>query len=527
MSETGERLESDVAEQIGADPWWTGESEPAALISPTAARPPPRRAGKQRPQVDPQDPPEPTGVRPADPPPEMSAPSPRLAGRRLSPRLRALGLLAIAIIVVVAATFFSNAQSVEDIAIEGTIGVRTEAALSAAAVSQNRVAQTILLARAVELELAPAEELAASVSSAEAGIDELERRIGRAVTDLGAESSIIEGGAETMIGALERALAESVGGDLSAADAALREADTAFAALAVDLAGVRDAALNDIVVARETAGQVAVGARLLVAFLIPMVTVLGYRFIIVRAARRRELQRELEAERSMLRAKDELIANISHELRTPLTGILGFSQEAALEDSLTPDDLRMMAGVVAGEADELSRMVDDLITTARDQEDALGMAIEAVDPNQEMNAVQIPAVIAGREIDVDLPSDTVLVDRLRLRQILRNLVSNALKYGGPNVAVEGVVKGGTYYLSVVDDGDGVPAELEERLFTRFVHQGDAPLMTGSVGLGLSIARRLAEIMGGSLSYSRSDDKTYFTVALPLAPDRSAASSQVA
>ena len=229
----------------------------------------------------------------------------------------------------------------------------------------------------------------------------------------------------------------------------------------------------------------------------------------------------------MLQAKDVLIANISHELRTPLTGILGFSQEAAMERDLDEEDLRMMAGVIAGEADELSRIVDDLITTARDKEDALALAIESVDPNTEMNAVQIPAVIAGREIAVDLPAVSVRADRLRLRQILRNLVSNALKYGGPNVSLEGVVKGPRYFLSVIDDGDGVPAEIEDRLFSRFVHQGDAPLQTGSVGLGLSIARRLAEIMDGALSYSRSEGRTYFTLILPVAGGDATRSVRVA
>ena len=129
--------------------------------------------------------------------------------------------------------------------------------------------------------------------------------------------------------------------------------------------------MNDMLIARDTAGQVAVASRLVVAFIIPLAVLLLYRFSAVRANRRRELQRALVQEREMVRAKEELVANISHELRTPLTGILGFSQTAALDHDLAIDDLRSMASVVAGEADELSRMVDDLITTARDNEDAL------------------------------------------------------------------------------------------------------------------------------------------------------------
>ena len=222
----------------------------------------------------------------------------------------------------------------------------------------------------------------------------------------------------------------------------------------------------------------------------------------------------------MLKAKDDLIANISHELRTPLTGILGFAQTAALEDGLDFDDLRAMSGVIAGEADELARMVDDLITTARDDGEALALAIEPMDPNDELNAVLIPATVSGRAIGVDVDSAMLLADRLRFRQILRNLVSNATKYGGPMMRLEGRVIDQNYVLSVIDNGDGVDPEVEGRLFTRFLHKGDAPLVTGSVGLGTSIARRLAEMMGGTLEYSRSSGETYFTLTLPMAESRS-------
>ena len=216
-----------------------------------------------------------------------------------------------------------------------------------------------------------------------------------------------------------------------------------------------------------------------------------------------------------------LVANISHELRTPLTGILGFSQTAALDEGLGVDELRTMASVVAGEADELSRMVDDLITTARDKEDALALVIEPIDPNDELNAVLIPAMISGQSITARLSDRPLLADRLRLRQILRNLVSNALKYGGPTVSLIGEANGAVYDLSIIDDGDGVPDEIAGRLFTRFVHQGDSPLTIGSVGVGLAIAYRLAEMMGGTLAYSRADGRTRFTVSLPLAaPDAS-------
>ena len=78
------------------------------------------------------------------------------------------------------------------------------------------------------------------------------------------------------------------------------------------------------------------------------------------------------------------------------------------------------------------------------------------------------------------------------------------------------MSGDRYQLSVIDDGDGVPEEIADRLFTRFVHRGDAPLTTGSVGLGLAIAHRLAGMMNGTVTYSRVNDMTHFTLTLPLA-----------
>jgi signal transduction histidine kinase len=119
------------------------------------------------------------------------------------------------------------------------------------------------------------------------------------------------------------------------------------------------------------------------------------------------------------------------------------------------------------------------------------------------------------EIVSKLSGELLRADRLRLRQVLRNLLSNALKHGEPPIALTGRVERNRYVLAVTDCGPGVPPELEARLFQRFIHQGRDPLLTGSVGLGLSIARLLVRRMGGNLAYRRSDGLTTFLVELPL------------
>jgi hypothetical protein len=163
-------------------------------------------------------------------------------------------------------------------------------------------------------------------------------------------------------------------------------------------------------------------------------------------------------------------------------------------------------------------MVDDLLTTARLDAGALHYQFEHLAVLDEIHEVVEPMRRSGLSVDVDAQPTLVRSDRLRLRQVVRNLLSNAGKYGGPRVRVIGRLVSGWYELRVEDDGEGIPKDLEERLFQRFLHQGDAPLVLGSVGLGLSIVRALAEGMGGAVWYERtSDGWTSFVVRVALAP----------
>jgi signal transduction histidine kinase len=160
-------------------------------------------------------------------------------------------------------------------------------------------------------------------------------------------------------------------------------------------------------------------------------------------------------------------------------------------------------------------MVDDLLTTARLDAGALHYSFENVPVEEEIEEVVGPMHRGGLDIEVQSVDALIRVDRLRFRQIVRNLVSNARKYGGPNISVSTEVTEGRLVMTVADNGDGIPADLEERLFQRFLHQGHQPLVLGSVGLGLSIVRALADGMGGSVRYLREDGLTKFVVVMPL------------
>ena len=306
------------------------------------------------------------------------------------------------------------------------------------------------------------------------------------------------------------------GDPVAARDYGAAELDPAFSAIQEELTDKRaelDAAVSASDRFLQWLEQVA---RFLVAFLVPTAVIILYREFMRRQQRQIELEGRLATERALGKAREDFIANASHELRTPLTSIYGLALLLEEDDAFdTSDTARDLLDMIISESADLSRMVEDLLTTARLDAGALHYTFENVAVGGEIEEVVGPMTRAGLDIETQVEPATVRADRLRLRQVLRNLLSNARKYGGPHIRVEGSVDGTTFVFSVTDDGDGIPLELEERLFQRFLHQGHQPMVLGSVGLGLSIVRALAEGMGGAVAYERVDGWTRFSVRLPL------------
>ena len=294
--------------------------------------------------------------------------------------------------------------------------------------------------------------------------------------------------------------------------------EPAFVELENDLEEAQSIIRGRIADTQATAGRLATVTQIVVTLLIPLVAVVTYRRIVRRQVRERSIvaDAKLQAERALNKAKDEFIAGLSHEFRTPLTSIYGFSEVLIESGIVDPESSLELINLINMESAELSRMVEDLLTAARLESEALTIVSTSVDPATELEAVLSPMRRSGTEVDMDLAEGPVLADALRLRQILRNLLSNATKYGGGRIGVIGRRQGTSYVCSVVDDGPGVPPEIADRLFERFVHDGRHALLAGSVGLGLNIARSLAIEMGGSLEYRRDGALTVFTFSLPLA-----------
>jgi signal transduction histidine kinase len=325
----------------------------------------------------------------------------------------------------------------------------------------------------------------------------------------------------TLQAAADRVIVLLADRDVLGADAAFVEAfEPAYQVATGRLTTAQQALADEIVGAESLAGRVESGTRLLVTLLIPVIAILVYRQLAKRELHRRRLAMDakLEAERELGRAKDDFIAGISHELRTPLTSIYGFSEYLLDHSMVDPAEAHELVGLINRESADLSRMVEDLLTAARLDAHALSFHIEPVSVVGEMNEVLAPMRRSGHDIRVHGHDQVALADRARLHQVMRNLVSNAIKHGGPRVEVSLATHGETVTISVSDDGTGVTEGMENRLFERFAHEGESSLLVGSVGLGLSIGRTLAHGMGGDIVYEPDREWTTFTLSLPKAPD---------
>ena len=251
---------------------------------------------------------------------------------------------------------------------------------------------------------------------------------------------------------------------------------------------------------------------------IPGSAVIIYWWIARRQVREYRLRTELELEgqRAINRAKDSFIAGLSHELRTPLTSIYGFAEILTDGDGADPEQTREIVQIIANEAAEMTRMVDDLLTASRMESSGIEVDMAPTNIREVVESAITPFERAGLEITLSATDATVSTDAGRLRHILINLISNAARHGGERIGVEVSQAGDTVDIEVWDNGQGVPEDQVEKLFDRFIHKDAAPLLTGSVGLGLAIASRLTTMLGGRLAYQRFAGKTYFTVNVPAA-----------
>jgi two-component system sensor histidine kinase KdpD len=227
---------------------------------------------------------------------------------------------------------------------------------------------------------------------------------------------------------------------------------------------------------------------------------------------------EAEAFRQADELKNALLASVSHDLRTPLTTI-----KALAHDIRTTGDDR--AAIIEDEADRLNRFVADLLDLSRLAGGALILTPELNAADDLVGAAlqRASGAVGARRIDVTLDTrEPMLVGRFDFAHSLRilvNLIENALKYSPGDSPVEIAVHrvGEALEFDVADRGTGVPPNERERIFAPFYRRGDVPADARSAGLGLSIARQLAEAQHGSLEYRpRPGGGSHFVLRLPAA-----------
>ncbi len=215
------------------------------------------------------------------------------------------------------------------------------------------------------------------------------------------------------------------------------------------------------------------------------------------------------------KARDEFLATISHELRNPLAVVLGLSEElTANYDSFSDDDRRDMANLIARQAEDASWIIEDLLVAYQDDAGKIIIASRPFDITKEAERV-LEVVDYPIDVRVEGPDSKVLADPRRTRQILRNLVSNALRYGGELVTVYIRRAESEVTVKVCDSGREIDPASAGDIFKPFV-RGKGEHASASVGLGLSVARTLADAMGGELTYRYEDSMSCFVLKLPAA-----------
>lgn len=221
----------------------------------------------------------------------------------------------------------------------------------------------------------------------------------------------------------------------------------------------------------------------------------------------------------LVKSKDAFVASVSHELRTPLTVVSGLAHELRQRwMSLTDEEMDEFTSMLVGQSGDMADLIEDLLVAARANIGNVAVQIVPVEV-----AAEVAGVLAGfeshtsRVIEADVPEVTIEADPIRLRQILRNLVSNAIRYGGDEIQVVGEVKAGVCVIEVRDSGGPISEDDRERIFEPYERAHETAGRPGSVGLGLSVSRTLAELMRGSLTYHH-DGESVFRLELPASAE---------
>jgi len=393
-------------------------------------------------------------------------------------------------------------------------------ALASESQRQRRRYETLLAAQRA---LADEQELDVALRRLRAA---LEPRLDAAVAIVARDDErLVVTGGETLESASPAAFALHGGVEVFVADAA--PGSRPRRSLSVPLLA-RGASVGALVV--ERAGELSAGDRRAVA---ELGVYLGLALENSRLASRqrrftddlaRKVEEATERLAEMDRTKSALLALASHELRTPLTPLLGFSELLATR-AFAPEEVRRLADIMRRETERLARIVDDFLDLSR-LERGLPLRLQPV-------AVSVgPAVLGAVELfhrgrgshrvvcECVEPLPRIRADPDALDRILKNLISNAIKYSpsGSEVRVRAARRDAVVELTVEDDGRGMAPETLGRIFEPYFRAPDAVNAARGTGLGLAVVKSLVDAHGGSIEVDSTPGVgTRFAVKLPVVP----------
>jgi len=255
----------------------------------------------------------------------------------------------------------------------------------------------------------------------------------------------------------------------------------------------------------------------------------GYYGAAVDVSEARQLELELRearrrAEDSAM-AKSAFLANMSHEIRTPMNGVLGFTD--LLQHSELDEEQRSYVQLIADSGRAMMRLLNDILDISKIEAGQMRISSDPFDLRHKLNGIVklMEPVAAKKGLSVDIEFDDeippyIVGDALRLRQIVLNLLGNAIKFtedGGVRLVARQIDRGRKLAIDVVDTGIGIPSEKLDAIFQQFTQaDGTIARRFGGTGLGLTISKQLADMMDGDISVTSTPDKgTTFTVVLPL------------
>ncbi len=239
----------------------------------------------------------------------------------------------------------------------------------------------------------------------------------------------------------------------------------------------------------------------------------------------REIRIEKEKAEAASASKSDFLARASHELRTPLNAILGFAQLMDIDPELNQDQKKHISYILEG-GDHLLHLVNEILDLSTIESGKLKLNIQKIGIGKLMESLTPMFESMARQHHIRFanqissgPDIFIQADEGRLKQVLLNLVSNAVKYNntGGSVAISWKVERETFLrIAVVDTGLGIPLDLQKDLFEPFNRLNQRDSGSEGTGIGLVISKKLTEIMGGHLNFTSTLGKgSRFFIELPL------------